>query len=508
MNLGKLFFLERKGYNYPMPKTILSCKNISYSYGEDEILHDISFSIASGQVLALVGSNGVGKTTLLKILLGKIKPDSGSVTLAKNVNIAYIPQEIAIEDINKKVGEYLVNVQQFELAILNLPFDILDRNISTLSGGEKSKINLLKLNQIESDLYVLDEPTNNLDAHALDFLENVIKKNRNKASFIIVSHDRQLLENTTDKIIEIDSHTRSSETYPGPFSNYITLRKKKIENMWKEYSDYLETKRKLEASLQEKKQWSVEGDKGPKIVDKDKFARGIVRDWSTSILGKSVKNAQEKLDTLEKVEKPKETVAVNYSIEAENRSGDIVFDLAGVEKTLGNKKIGPIDLNIQYGDILAILGDNGSGKTTLLKMLMDKITPDSGTIRKGSGLNIGYLPQESEIDDKSVLEKVKEISGENESEFRKLLHHLGITKDEMKKSKKELSPGERSRFVLALLIAQKPNCLILDEPTNHLDIYALDFLEEAIKTYEGTVIIVTHDRYFLSRIGEYRRYEM
>ncbi len=487
---------------------VLSCKHISYSFGENEVLCDISFSLSIGEVVALVGPNGVGKSTLLKIISGKLSPDRGSITVGQGLRIVYVPQEMSAEDNSKRVCEYIGNVQGFELAVLRLPSDILNRTISELSGGEKSKINLLKLVQMDSDIYVLDEPTNNLDAHALEFLEKTISKHKKRAAFIIVSHDRQLLENTADNIIEIDSHSHESVIYPGPFSEYILLRKKKIENAWKLYNDYIAQKKRLEHSLREKKQWSIVGEKGPKRTDNEKMARGDLKDRSGKVLGRSVNSAQLKLDALEKVEKPNELPVISYSIDIRDRSGDMVFDLIGVKKIFGKKAIGPLDLHIQFGETLAILGDNGAGKTTLLKMLVGKITPDLGSIRKGSGLDIGYLPQETELDDRIILDRVKEICGKDESDFRKLLNNLGITKDEINKNINKLSPGERSRFVLALLIAKKPNCLILDEPTNHLDIYALDFLEEAIRTYEGTTIIVTHDRYFLSRIGKFSRYDM
>jgi len=394
-----------------------------------------------------------------------------------------------------------------DLEILDLDKTILSKNISQLSGGEKSKINLLRIKNTGADLFLLDEPTNNLDSIALDYLETFISKNKN-AAFIIVSHDRQLMEKFADKIVEINWHTRVSSTYPGPFSKYMELRKQRIKNEWKIYNDYLDKKDQLRVALREKKQWSAEGEKGPKKTDNEKMSAGNAKDWSGKVLGKTVKTAQKKLEELEVIERPKESLVISYPIPVEHRSGDIVCSLKAVTKTMGARKIGPIELEIQFGDKLVILGDNGTGKTTLLKMIIGKISPEYGMIKNGSNIKIGYLPQESEIRDDKVLDIIKELTPENETDFRKLLNNLGITKVEMKKNGKSLSPGEKSRFVLASIIAQKPNLLILDEPTNHLDIFALDFLEEAIRNYKGTCIIVTHDRYFLTKIGEYKVFDM
>lgn len=498
-----------------MKNPIISCADISFSIGDHEILHDISFSVFPNEVIALVGPNGVGKSTLLKLIAKKYFPDinlgqgsmDGKIEMNADDNgIAYFPQEILKKDLDIKVKEYISGDMAKKLGELNLAGSILEKKVGELSGGEKSKINLLRIQGKKAELYLLDEPTNNLDAGAIRYLESFIK-DKKESAFIIVSHDRQLLENFADKIVEINWHSRDSQIYPGPFSKYMVLRKKRIENEWQRYNDYLTQKDALRHSLQEKKEWSIQGEKGPKKTDNEKMAAGNMKDWSGKILGKSVKNAQKKLDDLEHIEKPKEMLPISYPISMDDRSGDLVFELKNVEIIMGAKNIGPVNLKVQFGEKLVILGDNGSGKTTLIKMMLGKLVPTKGEVRTGSRIIVGYLPQESELGNDTVIELINKLGREKETEFRKLLNNFGITKREMGKGRNELSPGERSRFALASIISQKPNCLILDEPTNHLDIFALDFLEEAIKIYKGTMIIVSHDRYFLNRIGEYKVYD-
>jgi len=510
-----LRFAYPANISYIMTKNpLLSCSHIAYSIKEHEILHDVSFSVFPGEVMALVGPNGVGKSTLLKIIAQKYSNDidtaydsfEGKIEISPKKIIAYFPQEIPLTLKNTKVKEYVEQIDQKLLKELGLDQNILEKKLGELSGGEKSKINLLKIKMIKADIYILDEPTNNLDSRGIEHLESIMKDSKDKA-FIIISHDRQLLENFADKIVEIDWHTRNSFIYPGPFSTYMELRKQRIENEWQRYIEYLDKKDSLKHALQEKKQWSVQGEKGPKKTDNEKLAAGNMKDWSGKILGKSVKNAQKKIEELEVIERPKEILSISYPIPMDDRSGDLVFELKNVQIKRGLKNIGPLSLKIQFGDRLIILGDNGSGKTTLIKMVLGKLAPDKGEVQMGSRIITGYLPQESELDDNQIINMIKDLDQDKETDFRKLLNNFGITKEEMRKNGKDLSPGERSRFALASIIAQRPNCLILDEPTNHLDIFALDFLEEALSTYKGTVIIISHDRYFLSRLGEYKVFD-
>lgn len=491
-----------------MKNPCLSCSNISFSIGEQVILRDVSFTLYSGEIIALVGPNGVGKSTLLKLIAGLQESNGGNIERTKNIKIAYLSQEVSAKSLELRGKDYVGDIHETSMVGLNLDYDILNKQISSLSGGERSKINLLKMIGSRSDVYLLDEPTNNLDLQALEFLSNFINSNKGRSAFIIVSHDRQLLEDTADKILEIDLYNRSSSIYPYKFSKYLLIRRQRIANEWGIYNDFLAKKRFLEHSLIEKIKWSQIGERGPKKTDNEKMASGNAKDWSGKVLGKSIKVAQRKLAELESVEKPREMPVLSYDFSIKNRGGDIVFHLKEAVKKFEGRTIGPINLDIQFGDRLVITGSNGSGKTTLIKMLTSRISLDVGIMKHGSAVDIGYLPQESELTDKVLLSEIKKMDSDSETEFRKILHRFGITKEGLKKGRNELSPGERSRFILALLISKRPNCLILDEPTNHLDIYALDFLEESIRTYKGTIIVVTHDRYFMNRIGDYRVFNL
>lgn len=458
-------------------QSIFSVSHLVKKFGELPILKDISLTIAKHERVGLVGPNGSGKTTLLKIIAGELEKDDGVISHSKETKIEYLPQ--------------------------------IHLDVTNLSGGEIAKRILQPIIHSEADLFILDEPTNNLDEDGLIMIENFIKKS-NKA-FLIVSHDRTFLDNIVSKIVEIDPKSRSSATYDGNYSKYIEERRAGIERKWKEYNDKTEKTKKMSATVTERLNWVKEienerkGAKNLPIHEKEKPVAAIWRD-KEGRAGRRAKVMKNRLEKFEKdsedIVKPHQGLPLKVAFEHE-RGGTKVFDLAGVTKKMGEKEVGPFELHIRYGDRLHIVGKNGSGKTTLLKMLMGELVPDSGVLEKGENVRIGYISQErwQNRPDKKVIDEFLEITKINETTARELLNRFRITTEDVKKQISELSPGEYSRLLVAELVAMRPNCIILDEPSNHLDLEALEELENGLKDYKGTLIIVSHDRYFVGKLG-------
>jgi len=470
-----------------MPKSgpdIFACRHISKKFELIEVLRDVSFAVGRGEKVGLVGPNGSGKTTLLKIIAGKIEKDSGVISHAKDLKIEYLPQ--------------------------------IHLDPEKLSGGEMAKKILLPIISSEADFFIMDEPTNNLDVDGLAMIESFVKKS--SKAFLIVSHDRAFLDNIVTKIVEIEPKSKSSLVYGGNYSEYIAERKAKIERQWKEYSDKVEKIGKMSSSVEQRLSWVAEidserrGTKNLPIHEREKPVAAIMRDKA----GKAARRAKVMKNRLERYEtdsaeivKPNQGLPLKVSFDHE-RGGTKVFDLKGAIKQIGNKKIGPIDLRVTYGDRLHIVGKNGSGKTTLLKILIGELKADSGIVEKGENVKIGYLSQERWQDriDRQVIEEFLDITKMDETTARELLNRFRITTEDVKKFVSLLSPGEYSRLVIAELVAVRPNCIILDEPSNHLDLEALEELENGLKEYKGTLIVVSHDRYFIGKLGLKSEFDM
>jgi len=459
-----------------MHSVIFSCSHIARKFDQTEVLKDVSFTIAKGERIGLVGANGSGKSTLLKIMTGLLEKDSGVLSRSKSLKMEYLPQ-VHLEETGQ-------------------------------SGGEIAKKILRSMTASSADLFLLDEPTNNLDEDGLTMLENFIGKSGK--AFLIVSHDRMFLDHLVSKVVEIDSKTKSSAIYDGNYSSYIEARAAKIERLWDEYGDKVEKVQKLTDSVKEKVSRVREiesvrfGNRHLPKNEKEKPQAAKLRDREAKAgrRARVMKDRLEKyLDQSSRVTKPHQGLPLKVIFEME-RGGTKIFDLKGIEKTIGRRKIGPLDLQVSFGDRLHLTGKNGSGKTTLLKILLGEMKPDQGLLERGENVIIGYISQERWLNRSrsKVMDHFLEAAKIPETRARELLNRFRITTEDVKKDLSSLSPGEYSRLLVAELVALKPNAIILDEPSNHLDLEVLEELEKGLAKYAGTLIIVSHDRYFVGKI--------
>jgi len=544
--------------------SMIKAQKLQKSYGSLTVLSDVSFSLGRGQKAALVGHNGTGKTTLLKIVAGLESQDAGKIDIASDACIGYLPQDTSLSG-NESVVDYLrqvsgIDVLQEEIESLSAElgdpqktrrysevhskyehlggysfthraevmlsgFGLeevgLDRSLSNLSSGQKSKVILAGILLKGVDLLLLDEPTNNLDLPALIWLEDFLKKS--EASCIIVSHDRRFLDKVVRKIFELDWHTRTLTVTGGTYSDYLEMMAKRIAGQKEEYRLQQEEIGRLNEQAREKKADATRGSHwSPR--DNDKFLRGFKRERA----GKSSKVAkaiEKRVEQMDKIKKPMERKPFEIPLEAEVDSGTLDVRLTDVVAGYpGVFNIGPLSFEIRYGDRVGIMGLNGTGKSTLLKTITGQMSPLSGEVKIGSGIRIGNMMQEHETLPRghTLLEFLVEKAHLSHQDSFAKLSKFGFDERQAKLPINTLSPGGRARLLLAMFSAQSVNMLVLDEPTNHLDLEALNALEETVKTYQGTILLVSHDRYFLekasldttyvlsdrvlSRISDYRIY--
>lgn len=505
---------------------VLSTANISKSFAGETLIEDADILINEGEKAALVGINGSGKTTFLKIVAGEMSPDSGIVTFAKNTSFAYLKQinnidtDLTIEeelttvikpilDMEErflKLQEEISKANEKELESLYAEYDRLQhalelndaymakskltgilkglgfieeefsRKVSTLSGGQKTRVYLAKILLTEPDIILLDEPTNHLDLSSIEWLESYL--NNYKKAVLIVSHDRYFLDKIVTKVIDIDN--KKVETYNGNYTEFIKKKKELKESAMRAY---------LNREAQIKRQ--------EEVIEK---LKSFNREKSV----KRAESRQKALDRIERIDKPTEErsdmdLFFSQSIE----SGKDVLHIEGLSKSFGHRKLFEnVNIDVKRGEHIAILGDNGTGKTTLLKILNNLTEPDSGYIRFGTNVSIAYYDQEHQVLDrnKTIFDEIHDEHPDmNNTEVRNVLASFLFTGDEVFKPISSLSGGERGRVSLAKIMLSTANLIILDEPTNHLDITSKEILENAIREFEGTVIYVSHDRYFINQ---------
>ncbi len=513
---------------------MIKTEKIYKSYGAENVLSGVSFSIEAGQKIALVGYNGTGKTTLLKILAGRETPDSGTLKIRRGIRIAYLPQDISIAghetvieylkkssgvgDLEKKIagGRETASIAEKEYSIRNgrtfvhraetmlvgfgLSANDLDRYLDELSSGEKSKVALVGVILADPNLILLDEPTNNLDFPALILLEEFLK--RSKAAVMIVSHDRRFLDRVAQKIFEIDWKTRTLSITRGNYTSYLAQRAKQHERQEEEHRAQQEEIARLKDCARKIK---VDAEKGARWVgtDHDTSLWGFKRDRSARS-SKKAKAIETRIEQMNIIDSPAKRKPFLLILDPEkNRGGQDILIKDLIAGYPSGFLVGPFSIDIKAGTRVMILGLNGSGKSTILKTIAGVLQPISGSVITGSGVTFGDMTQEHEAlpRNEELLTYIKRRAGVDEEHAYGVLGKFGFSVAQGRMPIDALSPGGRARLLFGLFSIFSVNTLLLDEPTNHLDLEAVESLEEMLGDYGGTVVAVSHDRAFIEKIA-------
>lgn len=480
---------------------LMECRNIKKSFGELNILKDVSFDIAYGSHIGLVGVNGAGKTTLVEILTGNLEPDSGNIYKSReNFSIGYMKQEaeVMLSEKNNTENNFLHTSSSFGLKkVQNWEHE----RKSNLSGGEKTKLALSHIWSEKPDLIILDEPTNHMDFEGINYLMDSI--NNYNGTVIIISHDRYFLDRTAHKIIELRDGL--AEEYNGNYSFYHEERKKRYESALNQYLIQKGHEEKLESSIKGLKTWSSKAhDESRKKANENGGTKEYYRNKAKK-MDNQVKSIIKKLEKLktEGIEKPKEDPSVYFDFKSGEKHGSRILEAKDIAKSYGDRMLfESSSFTVQYGERIGIIGPNGCGKTTLIRMILGKEELSEGSIWLSPSLNVGYLSQDV-LDlnpELTILESVCKSTKFHKDTEINLLLNMGFDIEALSKKSKVLSLGERVKIKLASLILKGTNLLILDEPGNHLDIMSREQLEETLLSYCGTILLVSHDKYMLQKL--------
>ena len=502
----------------------INISKVCKSFGFDLVLNNIDITVQKGEKVGLIGTNGSGKSTILKIIAGQESIDSGSLSIRNNISIGYLSQipeekDIIVKDyINsafKEIIELKEKLERYEdklltedykvitkymnlqekfislggyeyetkiqkiLPVFNITEEILNRNFNTLSGGEKTIISLIRLLLQEPDVLLLDEPTNHLDINKMIWLEKTLKNY--KGTIMLVSHDRYFMDNVINKVYLLTK--RGIEVYHGNYSYYIKESENRLLLELKNYKDQQKQITAMENSIKRLKEYGrLCGPSGGEIF----FRRAA--------------SIEKRLEKLEKLDKPEDKKKLNITFDTASRSGKDVLTINNLNLSYGTKEIfNNLNVSIKYQDRLCLVGDNGVGKSTLIK----EILKGNNSIKLGSNIKIGYIPQEIEFEDinLSVLEEARKYFIGPEQYLRSALFKYLFAGENIHKKIKYLSGGEKVRLKIFCLIQDSYNFLILDEPTNHIDIDTREMLEESLQEFTGTILFVSHDRYFINKIA-------
>lgn len=514
---------------------ICALNKVGKMYGAHWVYEDISLEIHEGERIGVVGTNGSGKTTLIKLIAGVESIDKGELHIRKGSRIGYLEQiphvsdgytvrqvlelpfaelraiEIRMKELEQEMGllgdhdadqlsrtlnEYSRLQNEFEnrggyeidarineiCQGLQIHNEMQQMSFADLSGGEKTKVKLATILMLERDVLLLDEPTNHLDLLAIEWLEEYLRSY--KGTVVIVSHDRYFLDRVVNKIIDID--LGECHTYYGNYSQYVMEKEERLLAEFQDYQEQQKKIKKMEETIKRLREWANRANP------------------PNAGLHRRANSMQKALDRINRLKRPVlERKKIGLSFDMEERSGKDVVQLVQVNKSFGDRTLfQKLDFLLRYRDRVAIVGGNGMGKSTLIKMIMEQVDPDRGIVKIGSNVKIGYLSQTG-IDahgDLTVIEVFRDLVSVTEGEARHLLARFLFYGAAVYRKIKDLSGGERMRLRLAQLMNQEMNLLLLDEPTNHLDIDSREVLEEALADFDGTILAVSHDRYFLNKL--------
>ena len=483
----------------------LQINSLSKEYGDHQILSGINFSINSGDRVGLIGVNGSGKSTLLKLISERETLDDGKIIkIPNNLKIGYVPQ-VADFPMANNITEGLVSslgIEESEIYKINIALDKLDINdlalkpFEELSSGQKTKVYLARLLIENPDILLLDEPTNHLDINSLEWLENYLKNYQ--GALIVVSHDRRFLDNTVTTILELENG--QVKTYGG---NYSIYRQQKAIEIESQRRNYLTLEKKTERILDRVRIMKNQTQQLEVITSgADHFIRKKAAK-SASRAKSSEKMLMKQLDE-SGVEKPQENFDLSVIFKPKQESSKLVVFLDKVSKSFKeNKVISNFSLEINKGERIALIGSNGSGKSTLINIILAKMEPTEGKIGFGNRVDIGYLPQEqTELNSEfNIIEYLVNRVKVDKTSAYKLAKRFLFSESDIKNPINKLSSGQKSKIILASIMASGANFIILDEPTNYLDIPSRVALEEALISYKGTLLVISHDRYFLDQIN-------
>ncbi|GHC74265.1 ABC-F family ATP-binding cassette domain-containing protein [Streptomyces flavofungini] len=533
----------------------LVAKDLAAGHGDRTLFEGLDLVVAPGDVIGLVGANGAGKSTLLRLLAGLDTPDAGRLSLSPpTASVGHLPQEpdrrpgeTIQEFLARRTGvtaaqaamdeatealvagapgaddAYALSLERW-LALGGADLDEraeevadslglgvrLDHPMTALSGGQAARAGLASLLLSRYDVFLLDEPTNDLDLAGLDRLEAFVRGLR--AGTVVVSHDREFLTRTVTKVLELDLAQQEINLYGGGYEAYLEEREVARRHARDDYEEYADKRAALQDRAQMQRTWMDKGVKNArrKATDSDKLGRKFRSEASEKQAAKA-RQTQRMIERLDVVDEPRKEWQLRMEIAAAPRSGSVVATLRGAVVRRGSFALGPVDLQLDWADRVAITGANGSGKSTLLAALLGRAPVDEGHAALGSGVVVGEVDQARALfhGAESLLDAFRAaVPDTDPAEVRTLLAKFGLKADHVLRPAVTLSPGERTRAALALLQGRGVNLLVLDEPTNHLDLPAIEQLESALDSYTGTLLLVTHDRRMLDAVNVTRRLEV